>query len=314
MPNVLHVSVDNSTELLNAGAYDTGALIQIQFSATEAGAFSDLSGTGSTPTIALVAGTKAYTGYDPGGTSTTWYRTRYRNAAGTRTSDWSDAFQVGDETAGLLCSLYDVKQRVFGSAAADTPHVDDELIMEIIAQVSDEIEDYVGQWLAPRPTAPSSTTTLLFDVPYDCSSLLLRQTNDRIVGIRTVTQVEVASTSQPESGGTYTTATLADVLVRPRPSGSEPGLRLVLTDRPTGSVGAFYGGFNTLRVTGAFGPESVAPRVTAVALVAATRRYATKGTAAPAVAVGPDGGVTLLADIGPAMMRTLDRLRIMVAA
>src|SRR5262245_9841796 len=112
MPNIVKVKVENPDEIRNAGAYDTGAIIRLQTGATETGSFSDVSGTGSTPTLPIVAATRSYTGYDPNGTSSSWYRTRYENAGATRLSDWSAAFQVGDETAGQLCSLYDVQQEL----------------------------------------------------------------------------------------------------------------------------------------------------------------------------------------------------------
>jgi hypothetical protein len=94
MANQLRVDLParvTAANLLNAGMYDTGAIIRIQWSATEAGTFADVSGTGSTPTIAIVSGTETYTGYDPLGDSTRWYRSRFENAGGTRLSDWSDA-------------------------------------------------------------------------------------------------------------------------------------------------------------------------------------------------------------------------------
>ncbi len=100
MPNILTITVDDSANLLNAGAYGAGAVIRVQTSATEAGVYGDLSGTGSTPTIAIVSGTSSYTGYDPSGTATSWYRTRYENSGATRVSDWTTAFQAGGSSAG----------------------------------------------------------------------------------------------------------------------------------------------------------------------------------------------------------------------
>lgn len=94
MANILQVAVNSSAEILNTGAYGSGAVVRVQTSATEAGVYADVSGTGSTPTIAIVSGTSAYTGYDPNGTSTSWYRVRYENSGATRTSDWSDSFQA----------------------------------------------------------------------------------------------------------------------------------------------------------------------------------------------------------------------------
>lgn len=88
-------------QLLNAGAYGTGAIIRLQWSATSGGTYVDVTGTGSTPTIAIVTDVRSYTGYDLNGTAgTTWYRIRFENAAGTVVSAWSAVFQVG-LTGGL---------------------------------------------------------------------------------------------------------------------------------------------------------------------------------------------------------------------
>jgi hypothetical protein len=308
MPNLVRVTVEDPDEILNAGLYGAGALIRLQTSATEAGAFADVTGTGSTPTVPVVTQTRSYTAYDPNGLSSSWYRTRYENSGATRLSDWTAAFQVGDETAGFLCSLYDVKQRLFGTANTST--AEDELILEIIREVSDDIEDYVGAWLAPRPTDPASTMTLLFDVPRGTRSLLL-ESGSRRCGIRTLTSLGLASQSQPESGGSYTAATLADVLLRPRPTADGPAWRLELSN-VSGSY--FYPGYNTVESVGSFGPAAVAPRIQSVALAAVTRRYMGKETSSVAIALGPEGSVRLLADIPPSMRATLDRLRVPAVA
>lgn len=308
MPNPLKVIVENPDEILNAGLYGAGAIIRVQTSATEAGAFADVTGTGSTPTIAVVTGVRSYTGYDPNGTSTSWYRTRYENVGATRLSDWTPAFQIGDETAGQLCSLYDVKQEL-----GETGTASDELILEKIRQVSAAIEGYVGAWLAPRPTAPTSTTTLLFDVERTTRSLLL-EGNSRRFGIRTLTSLGIATTSQPETGGTYTAATVADILLRPRPTADGPAWRLVFTDIPSGPVTQFYRGYNTVQVVGSFGPASVAWDIQGVAIRATTRRVIGKAGGGVAVAVGPEGTEFLLPDMSGADRATLDRLRVPAAA
>lgn len=307
MPNTIKLSVEAPDEVLNTGAYGAGSGIRVQSSATQAGAYADISGSGSTPFVAVVTNTLAYTAYDPNGLSSDWYRTRFENLAATRLSDWSAAFQVGDETAGYLCSVYDLKQRLGTTSSAD-----DELLLEIIREVSDDIEDYVGQWLAPRPTDPTDTMTLVFDVPGDYlwwprRSVALEYSGKR-VGIRSFTSAGYASTSQPDTGGTFTSIPAASLVIRPRPASTDPGLRLEFL--ATGSGGFFWTGQNTITVTGSFGPASVPPRIQSVALAMATRRYMGKETAAAAIGLGPDGGVKLLGDISPAMRNTLDRMRV----
>ena len=83
---------------------------------------------------------------------------------------------------------------------------------------------------------------------------------------------------------------------------------------PSGSINLFYPGRNTVQVTGAFGPAAVAPRIQSIAIAAVTRRFLGKESSAPMVAMGPDGGIKLLADISPAMRGTLDRMKIPLVA
>jgi len=306
VPNPLQVTVENPDEILNAGLYGAGAVVRLQSSTTETqpGTFADLSGTGSTPTIPVVAATRTYTGYDPAGTSTSWYRTRYENAGATRVSDWSASFQVGDETAGLLCSTYDVTQRLFGSATVSDS--DRENIAEIIRNVSNELEDHIGAWLAPRPTSPTSTTTFRFDVERSSRRLWL-QRGKFYTGIRTITAISTAVQSQPETGGTLTAATLTDVLIRPQPSEGEPGwwIEVLAT---SGLV--FYAGQNTVEITGSFGPARVAGWAQEVAIAAVTRRFLGKETATTgAISLGPEGAVRLLASLSPDMAKTVEAHR-----
>jgi hypothetical protein len=88
VPNILTLTALNPDQLLNTGAYGAGAVIQVQSGALRAGPFTD-----ETPTVPIVSGTTSYTFYDTDGTTATWYRTRYENAAGTTVSEWSTAFQ-----------------------------------------------------------------------------------------------------------------------------------------------------------------------------------------------------------------------------
>lgn len=305
MPNLVRITVEGPDDILDPGAYGAGALVRLQSSATETGSFANVSGTGSTPTTPVVTGGRLYSGFDPNGVASSWYRVRYEALDASRLSNWTAPFQVGDETAGLLCSLYDAKQRL---GSTDPDPAEDELLLDIIREVSDEIEDYVGAWLAPRPRDPASTMTLLLDVEREGREVELKS-GGRRVGIRTLVSLGIALTSQPEIGGTYSAATVADVLLRPRPTADAPASRLVLTDYPAGGFSCFLPGYNALSVVGSFGPASVPYRIQGVALAAVTRRWLGKETASPAIALGPDGGVRLLADISPGMKATLDRMR-----
>jgi hypothetical protein len=261
----LHLTVDNPDELRNAGAYDTGALMRLQSSATEAGAYADLTGTGSTPTILLVAATRAYTGFDPAGTSSTWYRTRFENTGGTRVSDWSASFQVGDEGAGQLCSLYDVQQRLGFTDASQ-----DENIIEFIRQVSSWLNFYTGRTLAPDPFSG----TKVYRVHTRAGRTLWLPK-----GIRSVTTLGIATDDQPATGGTYTTATASDYYIDPPEFERDPGWpgnRIVL--RSNGSS-IFYNASYGAEITGSFGFPAVTPEIQALAARLVVAEHQRKGSA-----------------------------------
>lgn len=149
----------------------------------------------------------------------------------------------------LLCSIADVKART-------TVTVSDAALTSLVEAVSDEIEDYVGAWLAPRPTLDTDPAiTLLFDVERSGNTLRMSVGNRR-VGIRSLTALGLASTDQPEASGTYTSVPTTSALLRPRPTEDGPAMGLTLV----GSY-AFTRGFNTVTATGRFGPAAVAPRV-----------------------------------------------------
>jgi hypothetical protein len=298
MPNILTITVDNAAELLNTGAYGAGALIRIQTSATQAGTYADLTGTGSTPTLGLVSGTRLYTGYDPAGVSSSWYRTRYEDAGGTRLSDWTVAFQAGADD-GLICSLDDVTERLFGSATVS--NADQETLLDIIREVGSSLEHATGRWLRPRPA--SGTTTYRFHTHY---GLVLRVP----VGIRSITSLGVASTSQPDTGGTYTTLSSSAYYLDPPEIERDvdwpaTSIRMVPT---TGSY--FWTATFGAEVTGSFGFAAVPADIRGVAIEAATRRYIGKETAAPAIAVGPAGGVRLLASLSPDARAIVESYRV----
>jgi hypothetical protein len=281
--NFLKLTAENPDQLLQAApnGYGAGAVIQVQSGAAEAGPFTD------DGTKAIVAGVRAYDYTDADGTSSTWYRTRFENAAGTDVSDWTAARQAGDETAGLLCSLYDVRQRIGLTASQVT---EDENLLEFIRQASAFIEEETGRWFAPRPTDPASTVTYRFDVERTSRKLWLVRGN-RNVGIRTLTAINLATTSQPETGGTYTAGTLADILLRPKPTTDGPASRLEITDIPTGSFSYFWAGYNTVEATGSFGWESVPRDVQAAAadLVVTMHRGRADGGIGGQVTVNVDG-------------------------
>ena len=277
MPNIVRVSVENADELLNASAYDAGALVRLQSSTTEAGAYSNVA------TASLVAGTRIHVLYDANGTGSTWYRTRYENAGGTRTSDWSAVFQAGGEEGGLLCSLYDVKQRL-GIAYTDAS--EDENILEYIRQASAFIETETERWLSPRPA--SGTTTFLFSPTVTGRDLPVPK------GIRSVSAIGYATDDQPDTGGTFTAMTASDALLVPGPIDRTPGWPATGIRLRYGSGQTFWSGTNTVTVTGTFGWASVPHDVAAAAadLAVVMHRGRADGGIGGVVTVNVDGSRT----------------------
>lgn len=300
MPNIVKITSETPDEILNAGSYGAGAVIRLQWSATETGTFADVSGTGSTPTVAVVAGTRIYTGYDPLGTVSTWYRERYENVGATRLSDWTPVFQVADETAGLLASLYDAKQRLGIDPSTTT---EDENLLEIITQVSAEIHGYTGRRFARSPS--SGTSTFYFDVERTGRVLRIPQ------GIASMTTLEVATSSQPETGGTFTTVPAAEWFLRPVTAERSYGWPATSVHISDLSSSYFADGYNTVRAVMALGFASVPYDIQAVALSAVVRNHMSKGAPGGVTALaGPTGQMVILRGIGPQEMQTLDRYRV----
>jgi hypothetical protein len=295
VPNILTITVENPDKILNTGAYGTGAIIRLQTSATEAGAYADVTGTGSTPTIAVDATKRSYDGYDPNGTVSSWYRTRYENAGATRLSDWTPAFQVGDEMAGLLCSVYDVEQELGGTLSAN----DRETVLEKIRQVSTAIEGYCGRWFAPRPTNPASDKTYRFHSEYGRVLHIPK-------GVRRITTLGIANTNQPETGGAYTTTT--GYYLDPAPWDRDDWPALYVRFAPTVS-GRFWNASFGVEITGAFGWDHVPYDIQGVATRAVVRRTLGKGSGGASIPVGPEGTLFLLPDMSGADRLTLDRYR-----
>lgn len=260
MSNFLSIVAEDTEELLSAGMYGTGAVIRLQTAATEGGAYADVSGTGSTPTIPLTAGVRTYTGYDPAGASTSWYRTRYENVGATRASEWSDPFQASAGPA-MLCTDGQVKARLWPSG--QTPDAgDDPLINELIVQVSAWIETYTGRWFTPH-----DGVTMVLDTS---GGYVLRVPR----GVRSVSSMGInVQGHQPDEGGTYGTLSAATVMLRPasvdRPDGW-PATEIRLS-RATSSV--FANVENGATVTGDFGFAATPPEIQAVAIDGVVAAY-----------------------------------------
>ena len=98
----LEVDVANAAELLATEAYDIGALLRWESSATEAGTYAEGG------TIALDVGKTLYDVWDGAGVTGTWYRTRVSDAGGTTFS----AYSVPRSPVTSLVSIAEVRALV----------------------------------------------------------------------------------------------------------------------------------------------------------------------------------------------------------
>lgn len=260
MANTLRLTVENPEELLNAGAYGAGAVIRLQTATTQAGAYADVTGTGSTPTLALAAGTYNYPAYDPTSTSTAWYRTRFENAGATRLSDWSAAFQVG---TGGYTSLYNVKQDL---DKAPTDSTADELLLDYIAEATDYIRGYTSR---DFDTTSGTFTFDGYSSIYRGRCLLIPR------GVQSISLLEVAA----NTGGSFSTISSPNYVLRPSVQERTPGwpaTEVWMTDIPVGSALAFFPrGIDNIRVTGVLG-FGVPARIEGVARRIVVRAYASR--------------------------------------
>ena len=186
-----------------------------------------------------------------------------------------------------LTSLEDVKRQ---AGIADA--LDDLWLAGAIAAVSSVMETATKRWLAPR-----GTLTRLFDggLARDPSVLPVPH------GLQSLTYLGVADTDQPDDGtGAYTAITTGYYL-RGRLADGWPATRIELG--ATATRGFPSSGYNAIKVTGAWGPEAVLPRIRELATSAVVRAYRAKadGRGSPDIAVvGPEGGLTVLRRIAPA--------------
>lgn len=262
----------------------TGAKAHVERAAVEAGPFSEIG------TVTLVAGTRLYELRDLAGATSSWYRIFYSKSDNTSPSTPGDPFQAGDETGGLLCSWQDVQQDLAETLTANAK----EAILEKIRQVTTAVEGYTGRWFVPRPL--SGTTTYRFHTGYGRKLHIPK-------GIRSITTLGVASSDQPESGGTYTTVTDAFLDPPAWERDDWPALYVCLP-----RTGSFYDATFGVEITGEFGWARVPYDIQGVAIRAVIRRHLGKaGTGA--VAIGPEGQEFLLPDMSGADRLVLDRYR-----
>lgn len=231
MANVLKITVDNPDEILNAGAYGAGAVLRVQSATAEVGPFTDVSGTGSTPTIPIVSGTTAYDAYDPNGATDTWYRTRYENAGATRASDWSAAFQVGRQ---FYADLADLKEMV-------NPPDDsrDNLLLDLLEAATDGITELCERDFFAHPQ--SGEETRLMD---GTGARRLRVK----AGILSLSQVRLAT----KTGGSLEILAASEYIIGPTDKRSDEPYEWLWLMESSATL-HWYSGIANVELTGRFG-------------------------------------------------------------
>ena len=258
--NLIRVTVEGPDDILNAGAYDAGALVRVERSASGGGV-----GFAEIGTIPIITGQTIYPYYDNAGTTGAFYRTRYSNAANSLQSDYSAEFQGGLEAG--YCSLYNVKQRL---GITDT--TDDENLQEFIRQVTGWIDSVTGREFLPDP--PTGTKTYTFDGrdALEGGKLLLVPR-----GIRSVTGIQISVIT----GDTLVSVPAGNWFLGPPAAERDtgwPATEIWMTDIPSAgnNVPIFYRGFQNIAVTGAFGWASVPADIEDVALTTVVRSWAAR--------------------------------------
>lgn len=88
-------------------------------------------------------------------------------------------------------------------------------------------------------------------------------------GLRTLTQVRLASAS----GGTLTTATIGDFVLRPHAHSLPPGAAYLYVDIIETSSSRFWPGYSNVEFTGTFGPAAVDADCVRIAVMISARMY-----------------------------------------
>lgn len=172
-----------------------------------------------------------------------------------------------------LCTTAQVK-----TAMRIPDATDDAYISSLIDGVSEWIEEYTGRKL----TAEAATTYIVDTV--DGGRIELPR------GIRTITTLGLASSDQPDTGGTYTTVAAADVLIRPSAAMRKPGWpgTFVLIRNGAGRRGYLNGA----SILGDWGFAATPAAISQVAIDAVSAAYQARRVGASGVIGADDAAST----------------------
>ena len=187
--------------------------------------------------------------------------------------------------ADQLCTSTQVKNRLQNAAAGVTfSATDTTTISELIDQVSSWIEGYTGRTLVAVTSADYYFDTragYVLRVPY---------------GIRAVTFLGVATSSQPDTGGTYVTVPASDYLLRPKAQDGPIGWPFteiwISRGTLTGTINKFSTLANGAKVTMTAGFATTPPDIAAVAIDAVVAAFQSRKNGASGV-IGADGDAVM---------------------
>ena len=153
---------------------------------------------------------------------------------------------------------------------------DDAVLSELIDQVTDFIQGFTRRRLLPDNAKTYFLDTAagaVIDVPR---------------GIRTVTSLDLATSDQPDTGGTFTTSVAAaDMLLRPSELFRRPGWPPDQILLRGASVGVLTTGLNRAKLVGDFDFAATPPAAQAVAIDAVVAAFAGRTDGASEV-IGAD--------------------------
>jgi hypothetical protein len=158
--------------------------------------------------------------------------------------------------ADQLCTSAQIKARVEVTDAAD-----DALIVELIEEVTDWIQGHIHRRLLPDNAATyilDTSAGSVIDIPR---------------GIRAVTTLEVATSDQPDTGGTYTAIAAADILLRPSPINRRPGWPATSILIRQSGIGRLVQALNGARIVGDFDFAATPPAAQGVAIDAVVTAF-----------------------------------------
>jgi hypothetical protein len=174
--------------------------------------------------------------------------------------------------ADQLVTLAQIKARIFPTGLVDA--TDDTLLGELNDQITDLIQELTGRRFVAAAGQSYTVDTKagsVIEVPK---------------GVRAVTALGIASSDQPDTGGTYSAVAATDILLRPTPLERRPGwpaTRLLIR----GTTGRLVTALNGAQMTIDEGFVSVPPSVQAIALDAVATAYEAR-QAGDANAIGAD--------------------------